>query len=57
MILFPGGTFFVSTSSAGAFFFVAGLLFSTNNDRDYIRAIDAYLRERYQVKVLFTKES
>ena len=37
----------------GLFFFVAGLLFSTNNDRDYIRAIDAYLRERYQVKVLF----
>ena len=37
----------------GLFFFVAGLLFSANCDRDYIRAIDVYLRQRYQVRVPF----
>lgn len=37
----------------GLFFFVAGLLLSTNRDRDYVRAIDTYLRETYQIKRLF----
>lgn len=37
----------------GLFFFIAGLLFSANCDRDYIRAIDTYLRETYQIKRLF----
>lgn len=37
----------------GLFFFIAGLLFSANCDRDYVRAIDTYLRETYQIKRLF----
>jgi len=36
-----------------AIIFIMMLLFTTNNDRDYIRAIDQYIKEKYDVKTLF----
>jgi fumarate reductase subunit D len=33
--------------------FIMMLLFTTNHDRDYIRAIDQYIKDKYGVKTLF----
>ena len=33
--------------------FIIILLITTNNDRDYIRAIDRYIKEKYSIKTLF----
>lgn len=34
-------------------FFVMGVLFSANNNQDYIRAIDKFISDKYNVNVLF----
>lgn len=52
-LLPPWYLFLIIQLLLGIFFFIIGLLFSMNNDRDYIRAIDSYLNEEYEIKVLF----
>jgi len=37
----------------GVSYFVMGLLFANNNDREYIKAIDTYIKEKYNIKTLF----
>lgn len=49
----PWYLFLIIQLLLGIFFFVIGLLFCMNNDRDYIRAIDTYLKEEYEIKILF----
>ena len=45
--------FLIIELGLGALFFIMMLLFTTSNDRDYIRAIDQYIKEKYDVKTLF----
>lgn len=45
--------FFATQILAALVYFSMGILFAMNNDRDCIRAIDAYIERKYKIDVLF----